>query len=195
MVYDYGGFPPHTYSIVYPAPGAPALAERVAGLIEAGGLPTALNAERGYDHGAFCTAYPMYPQADVPMLQLSLRTGLDPAEHLALGRLLAPLRDEGVLIVGSGFSFHNLRLLGEAGRAPSAAFDAWLQQALPHPAGRAERLMAWAKAPAARIAHPREEHLLPLMVAAGAAEGDAGVCNYRESELFGAITTSSFRFG
>ncbi|MFO1227399.1 DODA-type extradiol aromatic ring-opening family dioxygenase [Roseateles sp.] len=195
MVYDYGGFPPHTYRIVYPAPGAPELATRVKALIEAGGLPASLDAERGYDHGAFCTAYPMYPQADMPMLQLSLRTGLDPAEHLALGRVLAPLRDEGVLIVGSGFSFHNLRLLGEAGRAPSAAFDAWLQQALPDPTGRAERLMAWAQAPAARIAHPREEHLLPLMVAAGAAEGALGVCNYRESELFGAITTSSFRFG
>ncbi|MEO3692216.1 DODA-type extradiol aromatic ring-opening family dioxygenase [Roseateles paludis] len=195
MVYDYGGFPPHTYRIVYPAPGAPELAARVAGLIKAGGLPAALDGQRGYDHGAFCTAYPMYPQADVPMVQLSLRRGLDPAEHLALGRLLAPLRDEGVLIIGSGFSFHNLRLLNEAGRAPSAAFDAWLQQALPDPAGRAERLMAWAQAPAARIAHPREEHLLPLMVAAGAAEGEAGHCNYLETEFFGAITTSSFRFG
>ncbi|MCY4755076.1 DODA-type extradiol aromatic ring-opening family dioxygenase [Pelomonas aquatica] len=195
MLYDYGGFPPHTYEVVYPAPGDPALAERVAGLIEAAGLPAARNAQRGFDHGAFCTLVPMYPDAGVPVVQLSLKRGLDPAEHLALGRALSPLRDEGVLILGSGFSFHNLRLYNEAGRAPSAQFDAWLQAALPSVDGRAERLQAWAEAPAARLAHPREEHLLPLMVAAGAAEGDAASCSYRETDFLGGVTASSFRFG
>lgn len=195
MLYDYGGFPAHTYEVVYPAPGDPALAERVVALIEAAGLPAARDARRGFDHGAFCTLAPMLPGADVPVVQLSLKRGLDPAEHLALGRALGPLRDEGVLILGSGFSFHNLRLYGAAGRQPSAAFDAWLQAALPSPEGRAERLQAWAQAPAARLAHPREEHLLPLMVAAGAAEGEAASCSYHETEFLGGVTASSFRFG
>ena len=196
MLYDYGGFPPHTYEVVYPAPGDPVLAEQVVALVGAAGLPIARNATRGFDHGAFCTLAPMYPQAQVPVVQLSLRRGLDPAEHLALGRALAPLRDENVLIVGSGFSFHNLGLMfNGAGKAPSIAFDAWLQQALPSPQGRAERLQGWASAPAARQAHAREEHLLPLMVAAGAAEAEAASCNYHEADYLGGITASSFRFG
>jgi aromatic ring-opening dioxygenase catalytic subunit (LigB family) len=195
MLYDYGGFPPHTYDVVYPAPGDPVLAERAVALIEAAGLPAGRNAQRGFDHGAFCTLVPMYPGAEVPVVQLSLKRGLSPADHMALGRALSPLRDEGVLILGSGFSFHNLRMYGMAGREPSAAFDGWLQSALPSPAGRAERLLAWAQAPAARIAHPREEHLLPLMVAAGAAEGEAASCNYHETEFMGGVTASSFRFG
>jgi aromatic ring-opening dioxygenase catalytic subunit (LigB family) len=195
MLYDYGGFPPHTYEVVYAAPGDPVLAERVVALIEAAGLPAARNAQRGFDHGAFCTLVPMFPEADVPVVQLSLKRGLDPAEHLAVGRALAPLRNEGVLILGSGFSFHNLRLYGGQGREPSAAFDAWLQHALPSPEGRAERLQAWSRAPAARLAHPREEHLLPLMVAAGAAEADAASCNYHETDFMGGVTASSFRFG
>lgn len=196
MLYDYGGFPPHTYEVVYPAPSDPALAERVVSLIEAAGLPAARDDRRGFDHGAFCTLAPMYPDADVPVVQLSLKRGLSPADHLALGRALAPLRDEGVLILGSGFSFHNLGLMFNGrGQAPSAAFDAWLQQALPSPAGRAERLRAWEKAPAARQAHAREEHLLPLMVVAGAAEAEPARCNYHETVYLGGITASSFRFG
>ena len=196
MLYDYGGFPAHTYEVVYPAPGDPALAERVVGLIEAAGLPAARDATRGFDHGAFCTLAPMYPDAQVPVVQLSLRRGLDPAEHLALGRALAPLREEGVLILGSGFSFHNLSLMfNRRGQAPSVAFDAWLQSALPAADGRAERLAAWELAPAARQAHAREEHLLPLMVAAGAAEGEPGSCNYHQTDYLGGLTASSFRFG
>lgn len=196
MLYDYGGFPPHTYEVVYPAPGSPDLAKQVQALIAAAGLPNASNTTRGFDHGAFCTLQPMYPQADIPVVQLSLRHGLDPAEHLALGRALKPLRDDGVLILGSGFSFHNLRLMfNGAGREPSIAFDAWLQQALPSPEGRAERLQAWAQAPAARLAHAREEHLLPLMVAAGAAEGEPASCIYHQTDYLGGLTASSFRFG
>ena len=130
MVYDYGGFPAHTYSVVYPAPGAPELATRVQGLLQEAGLPVALDSERGYDHGTFVPLAVMYPDAQVPVLQMSLRAGLDPAEHIALGRALAPLRDEDVLIVGSGLSYHNLRNMGPGGVEPSAQFDAWLHQSL-----------------------------------------------------------------
>jgi aromatic ring-opening dioxygenase catalytic subunit (LigB family) len=195
MVYDYGGFPPHTYQVVYPAPGAPALAQRVQGLLQTAGLPVALDAQRGYDHGTFVPLAVMYPDAQVPVLQMSLRTGLSPAEHIALGRALAPLRDEGVLIVGSGLSYHNLRAFGPQAKAPSQAFDAWLQAAMAaEPAQREALLNHWELAPAARQCHPREEHLLPLMVALGAALGDVATCVYHEDGIFGGVTASSFRF-
>lgn len=195
MVYDYGGFPAHTYQVVYPAPGAPALAQRVQGLLEAAGLPAAVDAQRGYDHGTFVPLAVMYPDAQVPVLQMSLRTGLDPAEHIALGRALAPLRDEGVLIVGSGLSYHNLRAFGPQAKAPSQAFDTWLQTTLAAaPAEREALLNAWEQAPAARQSHPREEHLIPLMVALGAADQDAATCVYHEDAIFGGVTASSFRF-
>ena len=112
MIYDYGGFPAHTYEVHYDSPGSPELAQRVQSLIAAAGLPVQIDPERGYDHGMFSPMAAMYPKADVPVVQLSLRRGLDPAEHLALGRALAPLRDEDVLIVGSGLSYHNLRNFG-----------------------------------------------------------------------------------
>jgi aromatic ring-opening dioxygenase catalytic subunit (LigB family) len=197
MIYDYYGFPENTYAVLYPAPGSPELAARVKTLIENSGMSSRLDGERGFDHGTFCPMAVMYPDANVPTVQLSLRAGLDPAEHLALGRALAPLRDEGVLIVGSGLSYHNLSALGPAGTAPSAAFDAWLQNTLldSSAADRDHKLVAWEQAPAARLAHPREEHLLPLMVAVGAAEGDQGFCVYHEQAAFGGIVASSFRFG
>lgn len=196
MLYDYYGFPPHTYRIVYPAPGAPALAERARGLIEAAGWPARLDAQRGFDHGAFVPLALMYPQAQVPVAQLSLQRNLDPAEHLALGRALAPLRDEGVLIVGSGLSYHNLRAFGPQGREPSRAFDKWLQDTVvgSDPAQREVRLIDWTSAPSARAAHPREEHLIPLMVATGAAAQEAAVASYHEETPIG-IVMSSFRFG
>lgn len=196
MIYDYGGFPAHTYTVQYPAPGAPALAARVKALLEAGGQPASLDPLRGFDHGTFSAMVPIYPRADVPIVQLSLRQGLDPLEHLEAGRLLAPLREEGVLIVGSGLSFHNLRAFNASGAAASHAFDAWLRQtmALP-PAPRTAQLLDWEKAPAARMAHPREEHLLPLMVALGAAEQEVADVPYHEDAFMGALAVSSFRFG
>jgi aromatic ring-opening dioxygenase catalytic subunit (LigB family) len=131
------------------------------------------------------------------VLQLSLKSGLDPLAHLALGRALAPLRDEGILIVGSGLSYHNLRAFGPGARAPSAAFDGWLEStlAIADAAKRSSTLAAWETAPAARLAHPREEHLLSLMVAVGSAESEAATRIYHERDFFGGITVSSFRLG
>lgn len=196
MVYDYTGFPAHTYKVVYPAPGAPELAARVQGLITAAGLAARLDYQRGFDHGTFAPLVVMYPKANVPVIQVSLKTGLDPAEHLALGRALAPLRDEGVLIIGSGLSYHNLRLFGPQGKAPSQAFDAWLHATLmaSTPPEREARLLDWTSAPSARIAHPREDHLIPLMAVVGAAIADRATCVYHEDGIFGGVTASSFRF-
>ena len=197
MLYDYGGFPDFTYRIQYPAPGAPDVAARVRAALDAAGIASDEDAARGFDHGMFAPMAVIYPKADVPVLQLSLKTGLAPDEHLALGRALAPLRDEGILIVGSGLSYHNLRAFGPAARAPSAAFDAWLEStlAIADAATRSAMLAAWERAPAARLAHPREEHLLPLMVALGAAEGEAATRVYHERDFFGGITVSSYRLG
>ena len=197
MIYDYGGFPPHTYQNRYPAPGDPALAGQVARLLAGAGIDAELDPERGFDHGTFSMLYPVYPEANVPVVQMSLRRDLDPAAHIAAGRALRPLRDEGVLIVGSGLSFHNLRQFGPAGRAASHAFDAWLRHAvvdLP-PREREQALLRWSEAPQARAAHPREEHLIPLMVALGAAEDEAAACVYHEDAFFGSLAVSSFRFG
>ncbi|MBU6439886.1 MAG: dioxygenase [Betaproteobacteria bacterium] len=196
MIYDYGGFPDYTYGIRYAAPGAPELAQRVQELLRAQGIAVAENPERGFDHGMYAPMAVIYPQADMPTMQLSLRRGLDPQEHLALGRALAPLRDEGVLIIGSGLSYHNLRAFGPAGRQASAAFDHWLEVSLANAgAARSAALVAWEQAPAARQAHPREEHLLPLMVAVGAAEQEAASRNYHEDDFFGALSVSNWRFG
>lgn len=197
MLYDYGGFPPHTYQVRYAAPGAPVLAQHVADLIEQAGLPSRLDTQRGFDHGAFAPMAIMYPDADMPLVQLSLRHGEDPGLHLQLGRALASLRDEGVLIVGSGLSYHNLRSFDARGALASRQFDQWLQTTLMLPTTelRGAALKAWDQAPAARQAHPQADHLIPLMVAAGAAEGEPGTCIYREEDFFGGLTVSSFRFG
>jgi aromatic ring-opening dioxygenase catalytic subunit (LigB family) len=198
MIYDYGGFPDYTYQVRYDAPGAPALAASVAELIRSAGLPARLDPERGFDHGMFTPFKVIYPQADVPIVQLSLLRGLDPALHLALGRAIAPLREQGVLMVGSGLSYHNLReFFTPVGWAPSREFDAWLQTAVVGRQGaeRSELLTAWQQAPSARAAHPREEHLLPLMVAVGAAEHEAAALSYHEKDFMGGLTVSNFRLG
>lgn len=185
LYFDYYGFPAASYQLTWPAPGAPSLATRVAGLLGAAGFPTATNATRGYDHGTFVPLKLIWPDAEIPTLQLSLKKGLDPAEHLAIGRALAPLRDEGVFILGSGMSFHNLRAMGDP-RAPavSEAFDGWLKKTVTADAKtRDQGLIAWEKAPAARASHPREEHLLPLMVIAGAAGEDVGTVPYNGSMM------------
>jgi aromatic ring-opening dioxygenase catalytic subunit (LigB family) len=173
LVYDYGGFPPHTYQLRYDTPGSPALATHAGDLLRAGGIHAATDPGRGLDHGVFIPLKVAFPDADIPVVEMSLDRSLDPAVHLAAGRALAALRDEGVLIVGSGMSFHNMRGLGDPRfTAPSEAFDSWLDETVAANADtRGERLARWTEAPAARLSHPREEHLIPLMVAAGAADG------------------------
>lgn len=197
MIYDYGGFPEHTYHISYPAPGAPVLAEHVRKTLSDAGFAAASDPERGFDHGTYAPLAAMYPKADMPVVQLSLRRNLDPKEHLQAGKALAPLRKEGVLILGSGLSYHNLRALGGAGAKPaSQAFDTWLTETLTaEPGEREARLIDWAKAPAARQAHPREDHLIPLMVAVGAAAEEPAERIYHEENFFGNTVVSSYRFG
>ena len=186
MLYDYYGFPPETYQVQWPAPGAPELAERVRTLLGAAGIDTAVNAERGYDHGTFVPLKLSFPGADVPTTQLSLKVGLDPAVHVAMGRALAALRDEGVFILGSGMSYHNMRGFGDPRAVSHAdAFDGWLRDVVGLPAAdRDQRLSTWSQAPSARAVHPREEHLLPLMVVAGAAGADLGKVTFR-GHVFG----------
>ncbi|QSQ21115.1 dioxygenase [Pyxidicoccus parkwayensis] len=195
MLYDYYGFPPASYQLTWPAPGNPQLAARVRELLGAAGFQTAEDAQRGYDHGTFVPLKLTYPEADVPTVQLSLVQGLDPEEHLALGRALAPLRDEGVFIIGSGMTFHNLRAFFHPGAlGASEAFDAWLREtATLDPKARDARLLAWDSAPAARQSHPREEHLLPLMVIAGAAGADPGTVAYNGT--FMGVRLSAIHFG
>ena len=197
MVYDYHGFPEHTYRIKYGAPGSPELAARVQALLQDGGLVCLSDDSRGFDHGTFSLMKPLYPDADMPVVQLSLKADLDPQTHVRAGKLLAPLRDDGVVIIGSGLSYHNLRRFDAGAAEPSRAFDAWLQETLigSPPEKRLERLIDWESAPSARAAHPREDHLLPLMAAVGAAAEEPAACIYHEDAFMGSITASSFRFG
>lgn len=196
MIYDYYGFPEHTYRISYASPGDPALATRVAELLREAGLGVQLDGGRGYDHGMYAPMVIAYPNQDMPTVQLSLHAGLDPKTHIDLGRALAPLRDEGVLLIGSGLSYHNLRAFGSAAIKASTEFDRWLNHAMALPSiDRVQALLDWEHAPAARMAHPREEHLLPLMVAVGAAEHDIASVIYHEKGFMGGVTASSFQFG
>lgn len=194
LIFDYYGFPPETYRLTWPASGAPWLSALGAELLGVAGLPTAIDPHRGFDHGVFVPLKVAFPGAEVPVVQMSLHASLDPALHLAAGEALAPLRREGVLVLGSGMSFHNLRAMGDPRVAgPSREFDSWLSEAAgAEPEDRAARLANWAKAPFARLCHPREEHLLPLMVAAGAS-CERGAHDYGELVLGGAV--SAFRFG
>ena len=198
LIYDYYGFPEHTYSLTYPALGAPALAEQVSRLLTEAEVGNQQDAERGFDHGVFIPLKLMFPEADIPVVQLSLRHDLDPQAHLAAGQALASLRKEGVLIIGSGMSFHNMRGYGDASfTAPSERFDEWLTNTV-ESADSEKRLPAltnWSKAPHAFDSHllGAEEHLLPLMVIAGAAGSDAGRKIYSEQVLKTQI--SAFQFG
>ncbi|OKI20112.1 class III extradiol ring-cleavage dioxygenase [Streptomyces sp. CB03911] len=172
LVYDFWGFPEHYYRVQYGAPGAPELAESVRKLLRAPGTPVQDIPDRGLDHGAYVPLVEMFPEADIPVLQISMPT-LDPQRLLEIGRRLAPLRDEGVLIVGSGFFTHNLRAISPDGTVPSvmAEFDDWGRRALE--ARDLDALLDFErKAPAGRLAHPRTEHFAPLFVTLGAGEAD-----------------------
>ena len=180
MFYDYYGFPDEAYEIDYPAPGSPEQAVRIAGLLKKSNIPAHIDSQRGVDHGLFIPLKLMYPQADIPCFQLSLISGLNPSAHIALGKALGALKNENILVIGSGFSFHNMRAFSWQGiGAPDPANDAfqsWLIEictgSIPQ-SEREQRLIAWEKVPSARYCHPREEHLLPLHVCLGMADKPA----------------------
>ncbi len=198
MLFDYYGFPAHTYELQYPAPGAPVLAERVRGLLADAGIAAEVDTERGYDHGTFIPLKVAFPDADVPVLQVSLLGSLDAQAHIDYGRALASLRDEGVLIIGSGMSYHNMRGYGNpSSTSISVEFDQWLTETVALTASeRNARLADWASASGAagRLSHPprAEEHLLPLHVVAGAAGEGVGRQVFSDEVLSTRI--SAFRF-
>ena len=204
MLFDYSGFPPHTYELKFPAPGSPELAERVSDLLNENNIANTKEEKRGFDHGVFIPLLVAMPNADIPVVQLSMRTDMDPAAHIAIGKALEPLRDEGILILGSGMTYHNLRIMLSRMRSPDGtqdvvaeanAFDTWLSDAVsdPDPDQRNKKLIAWEEAPHARNAHPREEHLLPLHVVAGAAGNDIGKSTLSDVVL--GAPQSAFKFG
>lgn len=176
MFYDYYGFPELAYEINYPAPGHPSLAAHIAETLENTGITSKINKTRGFDHGLFIPLSMMYPEADIPALQLSLRQGLSPAFHITLGKALQSLRNENLLVIGSGFSFHNISSFfhhdPDMVNPRNNAFQDWLIETITSDIDQEEResrLAAWESAPHARYCHPREEHLLPLHVCAGLA--------------------------
>lgn len=181
LIYDYGGFPPESYELTYPAPGNPALARDIAVLLKYAGMSCVLDEQRGFDHGMFVPLKLMYPAADIPVIQLSLLDSLDAADHIALGRMLSPLLEKNILVLGSGMSFHNLRAFfvpGLVNTEDNLVFEHWLQATCTgdmEEAERAQRLADWHTAPAALKCHPRPEHLLPLHVCYGMAGGPAEV--------------------
>jgi 4,5-DOPA dioxygenase extradiol len=183
LVYDYYGFPEESYEIRYPAPGKPELAQEVAQLLGEQRIGVRLDAERGFDHGMFVPLKLMYPDASIPVVQLSLVDGLDPAVHMAIGRALMPLRSQNVLILGSGFSFHNLRAFfssrPDALDPGNEAFQNWVVETCTSASlsikQREEALLHWEEVTSARYCHPREEHLLPMHVCAAAGGGPARV--------------------
>ncbi len=202
LLFDYGGFPPHTYQLQWEAPGAPELAHRAATLLGAAGFDPREETQRGWDHGVFIPLKVAVPAADIPTAQLSLRAprlgeAYDAAAHIAAGRALAPLRDEGVLILGSGMSFHNMRLRDGSAQQAADRFDQALTELVtnPDPDLRNAGLARWESLPEARIAHPprQEDHLLPLMVVAGAAGSDRGEQIFRDRVI--GWTVSAYRFG
>ena len=195
LLFDYSGFPPHTYALEYPVPGSQPVAARLRQLLQEQGIDAVIDDQRGLDHGVFIPLMLAYPAADVPVVQLSLHPSLDPALHLAIGRAIAPLRDEGVLLIGSGMSYHNRPGPGEEAKRNAEAFDAWLSAAVCTPSAveRESQLARWSHALGAREAHPREEHLLPLMVTAGSAGDEPAVATF--AEKIAGIPVSCFHFG
>jgi aromatic ring-opening dioxygenase catalytic subunit (LigB family) len=178
LIYDYSGFPQESYDIEYPCRGEPQLAEQIYNLLESAGIDTNLNENRGFDHGLFVPLKIMYPNADIPCVQLSLVNSLDPDQHINIGRAIKDLDYKDLLVIGSGFSFHNMKAFFEsdanASRPMNEAFETWLLETCSNSGlsekERRKRLSQWAKAPSARYCHPREEHLLPLHVCYGIAQ-------------------------
>lgn len=181
LLFDYYGFPPETYEYRYLAPGHPGLAERIQGLLQRGGIASRLDHRRGFDHGMFVPLMLMYPEADIPCVQVSLAASLDAAEHVRIGKALAALKTENLLVLGSGFSFHNMKALmskrDDSIDPRNQEFENWLAETCIAPdlsaTEREQRLVDWELAPHARYCHPREEHLLPLQVCYGIGQGAA----------------------
>lgn len=196
LIYDYYGFPKETYEIKYPAPGSPTLANKIFNLLKNAGIEAKLDSQRGFDHGLFVPLKIMYPDADIPCVQLSLVNSLQPEEHIQIGKALADLRKDNVLIIGSGFSFHNIKEFFASStqqtQAMNESFEQWLMDTcsssqLTEPE-REQRLINWESAPAARYCHPREEHLLPLHVCYGVASTAAN--RVFEFEIMGKMASA-----
>ena len=193
-IHDFYGFPKPLYELRYEAPGAPALAERAASLLADAGLRASIDAERGLDHGAWVPLMLMYPDADIRVFQLSVQSKAGAAHHIALGRALAPLREDGVLILGSGGFVHNLGAIDwNGGPEPewSRAFADWTHQKL---LARDETALAdyRMRAPQATMAHPTEEHFMPLFVAYGA--GGESALRLHTSATFGSLRMDAYAF-
>lgn len=196
LIFDYYGFPAHTYQLQYPVLGDPGLAAQVADLLESSGISCRQDPERGFDHGVFVPFKLIYPDANIPIVQLSVKSDLDPQAHIAAGKALKSLRSENILIVGSGFSSHNLAAMMKADTEleGSVEFDQWLTETSMASESNREAVLAdWLSAPYARQIHPREEHLIPLMVVAGAAGPDSGRKIFSD-HLMGTVT-SAIQFG
>lgn len=195
-IHDFGGFPAELYRVRYDAPGAPRLAERAAELLAAAGVASELSYERGLDHGAWVPLSLMYPERDVPVTQLSVQPSAGAREHFRVGRALAPLRREGVLILSTGGATHNLRQLGRGEDAPdwAAGFDEWLDEKIR--IGAYEELLDYRRlAPNAELAHPTDEHLLPLFVAAGAGLSEAPGRSLHRGWTHGSLSMAAYAFG
>ncbi|MCM2292146.1 dioxygenase [Allorhizobium sp. BGMRC 0089] len=199
MLFDYYNFPPHTYELRYPAKGDPALAGHIREVLGKAGIASAEDDKRGFDHGVFIPLMLIYPEADVPVVMLSMRNTLDAESHIALGQALEELRSQNILIVASGMSYHNMRMFRARDAAHEAAakrFDDWLTDAVEQddPEQRAAILSSWTENPDALACHvPDHDHLVPLFVAAGAAGADKG------KRVFNGIIAgkaySGYRFG
>jgi 4,5-DOPA dioxygenase extradiol len=198
MIYDFGGFPDPLYKIRYAAPGDPGLASRAQSLLKSAGITAGIDGCRGFDHGTWVPLLRLYPNADIPVVQLSVQPSTDPAHHIEVGRALAPLRDEGALVVGSGHLTHNLRdwMMAQRGRAlaPYAVeFQQWVKSRLDaHDIDGLARYRS--EAPNAVRAHPTEEHFLPLFVALGAAGKDAKAERVFDAVEAGVMAMDAYRF-
>jgi len=204
LLFDYYGFPDYTYQLKYPCPGSPALAENIISLLNSNGIKSSAERERGLDHGVFVPLLLMYPEADIPVVQVSLNQNLDPALHIRIGEVLEPLRNDDVLFLGSGFATHNLNEISSAAGLDGpplkwvSDWDQWLGARV---AGdnwsfvdMKAALTNWKKGPNAVRAHPREEHLVPLFVAAGFSHGSFEKPIKVMSEVWGALDFASFQF-
>jgi len=198
LLFDYYGFPDFTYKLTYPAKCDVDLSKRIQAMLKDGNVPSNLDPNRDWDHGVFVPLKLIYPDADIPLVQISLNSNLDPALHIRLGEILAPLRKEGIMILGSGQATHNMGMLrsGINGEPPAhvVEFLSWMNETaeLPTKEARKKRLLEWAKlAPHGRLHHPREEHLIPLHVVAGAA-GNHGKAVY--TKIIGNMGLNAYLF-